>query len=150
MAQVNASSSMVDAAVMGLKLDELELASLRGEVQEVSLNLNFDTRMGRGKVNVAGPRFSGLQGEALSGGVRWERDVIRLEKAVLQQRSSRWAFLAFMSVLIHLLQTVRDLSTCGACTFCATNCSLLGSLVYYQASHYIDAETCSFVFSFCL
>lgn len=92
---------MVDAAVMGLKLDELELASLRGEVQEVSLNLNFDTRMGRGKVNVAGPRFSGLQGEALSGGVRWERDVIRLEKAVLQQRSSRWAVLLVMSVLIH-------------------------------------------------
>ncbi len=90
--QVNASSSMVDAAVMGLQLDELELASLRGEVQEVSLSLNFDTRMGRGKVNVAGPRFSGLQGEALSGGVRWERDVIRLEKAVLQQRSSRWRF----------------------------------------------------------
>ena len=78
---------------MGLKLDELELASLRGEVQEVSLSLNFDTRMGRGKVSVAGPRFSGLQGEALSGGVRWERDVIRLEKAVLQQRSSRWEFL---------------------------------------------------------
>ena len=47
--QVNASSSMVDAAVMGLQLDELELASLRGEVQEVSLNLNFDTRMGAGQ-----------------------------------------------------------------------------------------------------
>ena len=90
---MNASSSLVDAAVMGLKLDELELASLRGEVQEVSLSLNFDTRMGRGKVSVAGPRFSGLQGEALSGGVRWERDVIRLEKAVLQQRSSRWELL---------------------------------------------------------
>ena len=90
--QVNASSSVVDAAVMGLQLDELELASLRGEVQEVSLSLNFDTRVGRGKVNVAGPRFSGLQGEALSGGVRWERDVIRLEKAVLQQRTSRCFF----------------------------------------------------------
>lgn len=86
---MNASSSVVDAAVYGLQLDELELASLRGEVQEVSLSVNFDTRMGRGTVNVAGPRFSGLQGEALSGGVRWERDVIRLEKAVLQQTDSR-------------------------------------------------------------
>lgn len=94
--QVNASSSVVDAAVMGLQLDELELASLRGEVQEVSLNLNFDTRVGRGKVNVAGPRFSGLQGEALSGGVRWERDVIRLEKAVLQQRTSRYPLLLYL------------------------------------------------------
>ena len=100
--QVNASSSVVDAAVMGLQLDELELASLRGEVQEVSLNLNFDTRVGRGKVNVAGPRFSGLQGEALSGGVRWERDVIRLEKAVLQQRTSRYDLLLYLVALTVL------------------------------------------------
>ena len=80
---------MVDVAVHQLQLDELELASLRGELQEVSVNVNFDTRMGRGKVAVAGPRFSGLQGESLSGSVRWERDVIRLEKAVLQQTDSR-------------------------------------------------------------
>ena len=86
---MNASSSVIHASVMGLQLDELELASLRGEVQEVSFSVNFDTRMGRAKVNVAGPRFSGLQGDMLSGGVRWERDVIRLEKAVLQQTGSR-------------------------------------------------------------
>lgn len=90
--QVNGSSSVVNAAVGGLQLDELELASLRGEVKEVSLSVNFDTRMGRATVNVAGPRFSGLQGEALSGVVRWERDIIRLEKAVLQQTGSRSAY----------------------------------------------------------
>lgn len=82
---------MVDAAVMGLQLDDLELESLRGELKEVSLSVNFDTRMGRAVVNVEGPRFSGLQGEALSGVVRWERDVIRLDKAVLQQAGSRLA-----------------------------------------------------------
>lgn len=47
--------------MVGLALDELELASLRGTVQEAALHVNFDTRMGRGKLNVAGPRFSGLQ-----------------------------------------------------------------------------------------
>ena len=35
------------------------------------------------------PRFSGLRGEAVSGGFRWERDVIRLEKVVLAQQRSR-------------------------------------------------------------
>lgn len=36
-----------------------------------------------------GPRFSGLQGESLSTAVRWERDVVRLERASLQQKNSR-------------------------------------------------------------
>ena len=59
--QANRSTSQVDCQVVGLALDELELASLRGTVQEAALHVNFDTRMGRGKLNVAGPRFSGLQ-----------------------------------------------------------------------------------------
>jgi len=59
--QVNKSTSQVDVQVLNLKLDELELASLRGDLQEAALHVNFDTRMGRGAVNVTGPRFSGLQ-----------------------------------------------------------------------------------------
>ncbi len=59
--QVNRSTSQVDCQVTGLALDELELASLRGTVQEAALHVNFDTRMGRGNLKVAGPRFSGLQ-----------------------------------------------------------------------------------------
>lgn len=59
--QVNRSTSQVDVQVLNLKLDELELASLRGDVQEMSLHVNFDSRMGRGKMSVAGPRYSGLQ-----------------------------------------------------------------------------------------
>ena len=183
--QVNGSTSQVDCQVVGLALDELELASLRGTVQEAGLHVNFDTRMGRGQLQVAGPRFSGLQvrppwsccrhppqcfvrarlfvvtlppaaavlcdgmhtaessiergpvglrllwrrqdapltaataphtpsccqsgvaavlrpgacpaecggpaqGEALSGAFRWERDVVRLERVVLEQKRSRY------------------------------------------------------------
>jgi hypothetical protein len=58
---VNRSTSQVDCQVTGLALDELELASLRGTVQDAALHVNFDTRMGRGNLKVAGPRFSGLQ-----------------------------------------------------------------------------------------
>ena len=72
-----------------MKLDELELASLRGDLQEVSASLNFASQTGRGKLSLHCPRYSGLQGESLSGGLRWERDVVRLEKVVLQQKSSR-------------------------------------------------------------
>ena len=125
--------------VAALKLDELELASLRGDLQasdrlvhslralggvlelpvshqmpqatslpqatdriprpslspvcsqEVSCSLNFDSHTGRGKLALLNPRYSGLRGDSLSGGFRWERDVVRLEKLVLQQQRSRWA-----------------------------------------------------------
>ena len=89
--QVNAKASQVECAVQGLLLDELELASLRGEVQEALLSLNLESRLGRAVVSIAGPRFSGLQGQSLSGAFRWERDVVRLERAVLQQANSRCA-----------------------------------------------------------
>ena len=69
MLQVNGRASQVECAVQGLLLDELELASLRGEVQEALLSLNLEQRLGRAVVAVAGPRFSGLQGRSLSGGL---------------------------------------------------------------------------------
>ena len=87
--QVNAKASQVECAVQGLLLDELELASLRGELHEALLSLNLESRLGRAVVSIAGPRFSGLQGQSLSGAFRWERDVVRLERAVLQQANSR-------------------------------------------------------------
>ena len=76
--------------VQSLKLDELELASLRGDLQEASCTLNFAAQTGRGKVSLLAPRFSGLRGESLSGGFRWERDWVRLEKVVLQQQRSKY------------------------------------------------------------
>lgn len=89
-ADVNARGSQLDFKVAALKLDELELASLRGDLQELSCTLNFESATGRGKVSLANPRYSGLRGESLSGGFRWERDVVRLEKLVLQQQRSRY------------------------------------------------------------
>lgn len=44
---------------------------------------------GRGKAHLVRPRFSGLMGDSVSGGFRWERDVLRLEKVVVQQERSR-------------------------------------------------------------
>ncbi len=44
---------------------------------------------GRGKAHLVRPRYSGLMGESLSGGFRWERDVVRLERVVVQQEKSR-------------------------------------------------------------
>ena len=88
-AQVNAAASRVACAVRGLALDELELASLRGEVQDAAVAVNLEEREGRGSLSVLGPRFSGLQGTGLSTSFRWERDVVRLERAVLEQANSR-------------------------------------------------------------
>lgn len=75
-----------------LMLDELELASLRGEVQEASLHLDLGARLGRGAWAVAGPRYSGLRGDSLAGAARWDRDVVRLERCILQQHHSRWDY----------------------------------------------------------
>lgn len=87
--QVNGRASAVQSQVKGLKLDELELGSLRGEVEEANLRLDLEARQGRGQVAVTGPRFSGLQGQSLNTAVRWEQDVVRLERANLQQKNSR-------------------------------------------------------------
>nr|AXF41549.1 carbonic anhydrase CAH0010 [Chlorella sp. ArM0029B] len=89
-ADMNARGSQLDFKVAALKLDELELASLRGDLQELSCSLNFESATGRGKVSLANPRYSGLRGDSLSGGFRWERDVVRLERLVLQQQRSRY------------------------------------------------------------
>lgn len=110
----------MECAVQGLLLDELELASLRGEVQEASLSLNLESRLGRAVVAVAGPRFSGLQGQSLSGAFRWERDVVRLERAVLQQANSRCVAHAGMlrahavMLLLGNVYLVQRVLSCGS------------------------------------
>lgn len=82
--------TLMDFRVANIKLDDLELASLRGELQEVSAAVNLSTQTGRGRASILAPKYTGLQGESLSGGFRWEKDVFRLEKFVLQQQSSRY------------------------------------------------------------
>lgn len=84
------NGSLMGFRVANIKLDDLEFASLRGELQEISCDINFSTQTGRGRASILGPKYTGLQGESLSGGFRWEKDVFRLEKFVLQQSQSRY------------------------------------------------------------
>lgn len=84
------NGSLMDFRVANIKLDDLEFASLRGELQEISCDINFSTQTGRGRASILAPKYTGLQGENLSGGFRWEKDVFRLEKFVLQQKESRY------------------------------------------------------------
>merc|ERR1712078_509301 len=58
--------------------------------EQAKFNLDLSNRTGRGDVSVAGPRFSGLAGDLLSGCFRWDGDVIRLEQALLHQQKSRY------------------------------------------------------------
>ena len=61
MVQANESGSTVQVAARGLKLDELEVSSLRGTVQDASLQLDLGSRLGRGawsvQVKCSGPRL---------------------------------------------------------------------------------------------
>ncbi|KAL6785562.1 hypothetical protein ACKKBF_B00775 [Auxenochlorella protothecoides x Auxenochlorella symbiontica] len=85
-----ADGSRLGFKVQGLKLDELEIASLRGDLQEASASLNFASQTGSGKLQLAGPRFSGVRGESLACSLRWERDIVQLERACLAQAASRY------------------------------------------------------------
>jgi len=91
---LNDATSRVKFLLENLVLDDLELGSLRGRVNEVGLDLDFEGKLGRGKVEVHRPRFSGLLGEALSGTLRWERNILRLERSALQQVKSRYELTA--------------------------------------------------------
>lgn len=44
--------------IRGLELDDLELASLRGNLQDAFLDLNFGKREGRGEINMLCPRYA--------------------------------------------------------------------------------------------
>lgn len=87
---INEDGTEMDFRIANLKLDELEFASLRGDLQEASCSLNFKAQTGRGRAIITAPKYSGIQGENLSGGFRWDKDVFRLEKLVLQQKQSRY------------------------------------------------------------
>ena len=54
--QVNSDTNRVQMRVHGLTLDELELASLRGELQDLSLDVNFLKKEGRGELHMTSPR----------------------------------------------------------------------------------------------
>ena len=77
------------AEVANLKLDELELASLRGFLEQASVSLDFGARAGHGAISVRGPRFSGLQGTSLEAKLLWDDGVVQLSNAVLEQVLAR-------------------------------------------------------------
>ncbi|RAL48542.1 hypothetical protein DM860_005966 [Cuscuta australis] len=76
--------------VRHLPLDELELASLRGDISRAELQLNFQKRRGHGVLSVLQPKFSGVLGEALDVAARWSGDVITVESAILEQSNSKY------------------------------------------------------------
>lgn len=84
------SSSQVKLDIANLQLDDLELASLRGTLDEGLLDLNLETQSGHGHVSFSKPKFSGLQGESFEGNARWTGDVLRVERAILEQERSRY------------------------------------------------------------
>jgi hypothetical protein len=89
-AEATVAGARSRVSVASLKLDDLEVASLRGRLDSADLELDLEARSGRGQLRVAAPRFSGLQGESLSAQASWAGDVVRLESAVLQQAHSRY------------------------------------------------------------
>ena len=91
------------ASLAFLRLDDLEIASLRGRLDEATLALDFDKQKGSGALRVSAPRFSGLQGERLSAEGVWDGDVVRLERVHLAQSRSTYT-----------LQGEYELPTAGA------------------------------------
>ena len=109
--EMNMDSRAAKVDLRNLRLDELELASLRGTVDKAFIDLNFEEQTGRGNVSVTGPRFSGLQGESLGGSFRWEGDIIRLERAIIQQKRSKYELQGE-----YVLPTTKDVSTLDMAT----------------------------------
>ena len=88
--EATVAGAVSTASVASLRLDDLEVASLRGRLDEASLALDFEKRLGSGSLRVSAPRFSGLQGERLSAEGVWDGDVVRLQRVHLAQSRSTY------------------------------------------------------------
>lgn len=73
-----------------LKLDELDLSSLRGLLTAASLDADMDNRQGRAVVELQQLRYGSLQADSFSSSVRWEGDILKLEETVLRQAASEY------------------------------------------------------------
>lgn len=89
-AEVGASDGRGDVEVAGLRLDDLELASLRGRVERAKLSVDLRARHGVATLRVQQPRLSGVQGEVLDANASWGGRIVRLERAALNQRRSQY------------------------------------------------------------
>ena len=90
-ADVEASDGRGNMQVAGLRLDDLELASLRGRVDaRGSLSMDLREKLGAATLRVQQPRLSGMQGEVLDADASWDGRIVRLERAALDQRRSKY------------------------------------------------------------
>jgi hypothetical protein len=89
-AAMEASDGRGDVRVAGLRLDDLELASLRGRVERAKLSVDLREKLGAATLRVQQPRLSGMQGEVLDADASWDGRVVRLERAALDQRRSKY------------------------------------------------------------
>ena len=89
-ADVEASDGRGNMQVAGLRLDDLELASLRGRVERAKLSMDLREKLGAATLRVQQPRLSGMQGEVLDADASWDGRIVRLERAALDQRRSKY------------------------------------------------------------
>ena len=89
-ADVEASDGRGNMQVVGLRLDDLELASLRGRVERAKLSMDLREKLGAATLRVQQPRLSGMQGEVLDADASWDGRIVRLERAALDQRRSKY------------------------------------------------------------
>jgi hypothetical protein len=89
-AEVSGSDGRGVLDVAGLRLDDLELASLRGRVERAKINVDLREKLGAATLRVQQPRLSGVQGEVLDADASWNGRVVRLERAALDQRRSKY------------------------------------------------------------
>ena len=87
-ADLDASDGRGELDIAGLRLDDLELASLRGRVERGKISMDLRERRGEATLRVQQPRLSGVQGEVLDADASWDGRIVRLERAALDQRRS--------------------------------------------------------------
>ena len=87
-ADLDASDGRGELDIAGLRLDDLELASLRGRVERGKISMDLRERHGKATLRVQQPRLSGVQGEVLDADASWDGRIVRLERAALDQRRS--------------------------------------------------------------
>jgi len=87
-ADVDDFAGSVDIA--GLSIDDLEIASLRGKLENASAKIDLRERVGDGSVQIKQPRLSGIGGELFEADVQWNDRVVSLQRASLKQTKSRY------------------------------------------------------------
>eukprot|EP00899_Mesostigma_viride_P010244 jgi/Mesvir1/19220/Mv11528-RA.3 len=75
-----------------IPLDEMEVASLRGVLERLTMDLDFRRRRGGGNLSIVRPRFSGIQGKSLDASFKWAGDVFTLNKSTLRQDRGSYEF----------------------------------------------------------